>query len=58
MSLNKKGYFGDFGGSFVPETLISALNNLETVYRESQKSDEFNKKLEYFLKKFAGRETP
>lgn len=55
---DKKGYFGDFGGRYVPETLINALERLETVYRQSQKSGRFKKKLDYYLKEFAGRETP
>lgn len=55
---DKRGYFGDFGGRYVPETLIGALENLEIVYRQAQKSSQFNKKLNYYLKEFAGRETP
>ncbi len=55
---DKKGYFGDFGGRYVPETLMNALKNLETAYRQSKKSPQFKKKLDYFLKNYAGRETP
>ncbi|MCK4994196.1 MAG: tryptophan synthase subunit beta [Candidatus Omnitrophica bacterium] len=55
---DKNGYFGNFGGRYVPETLMSALKSLEAVYSESQKSARFNKTLNYYLKEFAGRVTP
>ncbi len=55
---DKKGYFGDFGGKYVPETLINALESLETAYRRYKNSVQFNKKLNYYLKQYAGRETP
>ena len=55
---DKKGYFGDFGGKYVAETLINALKSLETAYRQSQKSAQFKRELDYYLKNYAGRETP
>lgn len=55
---DNKGYFGGFGGCYVPETLIGALKELESVYKKSQKSIQFKKQLDYYLKEFAGRETP
>ncbi len=55
---NKKGYFGDFGGKYVPETLIGALKELETVYTNAKKSIEFKRELNYYLREFAGRATP
>ena len=35
------GRFGDFGGKFVPETLMSALTELETAYKDAKESREF-----------------
>jgi tryptophan synthase beta chain len=55
---DKRGYFGDFGGRFVPETLVSALEELDTLYRRVYPSKRFREKLAYYLKDFAGRPTP
>ncbi|MDP8233234.1 MAG: tryptophan synthase subunit beta [Candidatus Saelkia tenebricola] len=55
---DKKGYFLNFGGKFVPETLIVAINELETSYAYFKKSKEFRNKLNYYLKEYAGRPTP
>jgi tryptophan synthase beta chain len=53
-----KGYFGDFGGSYVPETLMAALDELKKAYFKIAKSASFKKKLAYYLKTYAGRPTP
>jgi tryptophan synthase beta chain len=53
-----KGKFGKYGGKFVPETLIPALNELEGAYAKFRTDAECMKKLEYYLKEFAGRPTP
>ncbi|MCP4649906.1 MAG: tryptophan synthase subunit beta [PVC group bacterium] len=55
---DQKGYFGQFGGKFVPETLIAALNELETAYNHSKRDPKFKKQLQFYLKEFAGRPTP
>ncbi|MGC8886209.1 MAG: tryptophan synthase subunit beta [Verrucomicrobiia bacterium] len=55
---DKKGYFGDFGGCFVPETLMHPLKELEKEYLKSQNDPEFQKELDYYLKEFCGRPTP
>jgi tryptophan synthase beta chain len=55
---DKKGYFADFGGKFVPETLIYALEELENAYRKIGKGEEFKKELNYLLTHYAGRPTP
>lgn len=55
---NKKGYFGKFGGKFVPETLMSALKELEKNYFMTKKDKLFKKQLKYYLKEYAGRPTP
>ena len=46
---NKKGYFGEFGGRFVPETLMSALEELEKAYSSAKKDKGFQKELKYYL---------
>jgi len=55
---NKKGYFGEFGGRFVPETLMYALEELEKAYFEAKKDKAFQQQLNYYLKEYAGRPTP
>ena len=55
---NKKGYFDGFGGRFVPETVISALEELTAEYGRARKDRKFNAKLSYYLKYYAGRPTP
>ncbi|RJO64684.1 MAG: tryptophan synthase subunit beta [Candidatus Omnitrophota bacterium] len=55
---DKKGYFGDFGGRFVPETLMAALNELEEAYVRAKGDSAFGKKLQYYLREYAGRPTP
>lgn len=52
-----KGKFGKFGGVFVPELLIPALEELESAYLKYKDDEEFNKELDYYLKEFAGRPT-
>lgn len=54
---NKKGYFGAFGGRFVPETLIYALDELEKEYSKVKRNPSFKKELDYYLKEYAGRPT-
>ncbi|MBF0215460.1 MAG: tryptophan synthase subunit beta [Candidatus Omnitrophica bacterium] len=55
---DKNGYFGDFGGRFVPETIMPALSELETAYRDICSSADFRKEFNYYLKDYAGRPTP
>jgi tryptophan synthase beta chain len=50
--------FGSYGGRFVPETLMSALEELEEAYIRIVPSESFRKEMEYYLKEYAGRETP
>lgn len=53
-----KGRFGRFGGQFVPETLMTSLEELELAYEEAKKDPSFQKELDYYLKQYVGRETP
>ena len=52
------GHFGTFGGMFVPETLLSALNELTEEYEKAKKDPEFQAELDDLLKNYCGRETP
>ncbi|TDA25737.1 MAG: tryptophan synthase subunit beta [Archaeoglobi archaeon] len=50
--------FGEFGGRYVPEILIPALEELERAYSELKDDEDFRKELDYYLKNYAGRPTP
>ncbi len=52
------GKYGKFGGRFVPETLVSALGELEKSYDEIRNDKNFQNKLNVYLSKYAGRPTP
>ncbi len=51
------GHFGKFGGKYVIETLMPALEQLERVYEEAKKDPQFHKDLQYYLKHYVGRPT-
>lgn len=55
---DERGYFGRFGGRFVPETLMPALEELATAYRMASREQEFKEELAYYLKNYVGRPTP
>ena len=55
---NKKGYFDIYGGKYVPETLMSALEELEKEYNKVKKDEKFQNRLNYYLRQYAGRPTP
>ena len=50
--------FGVFGGRYVPETLMPALEKLETAYEEIRGDEEFKKRLELFYRDYVGRPSP
>jgi tryptophan synthase beta chain len=52
------GHFGEYGGRFVPETLMSALLELEHEYEAARKDPSFRNELASLLQEFAGRPTP
>ena len=52
------GKYGKYGGRFVPETLMAAVNELEEAYLQAKKDSDFQKELEYYLSEYAGRPTP
>lgn len=53
-----KGKFNHFGGQFVPETLMPALEDLERAYTKLKDDPKFKRELDYYLREYAGRPTP
>ena len=51
----KKGRYGDYGGQYIPETLMNAVIELENAYEHYKNDPEFNRELEDLLKNYAGR---
>ena len=52
------GRFGEYGGQYVPETLMTPLIELEQAYEEAKQDPTFQQELDYYLKQYVGRETP
>ena len=50
-----KGRYGNYGGQYIPETLMNAVLELEEAYGKYSKDPEFNKELDDLLKNYAGR---
>jgi len=55
---DERGYFGQYGGKFVSETLMAAISELETEYRRLKNNPEFIAQIERDLKDYVGRESP
>ncbi|MGA1844792.1 MAG: tryptophan synthase subunit beta [bacterium] len=55
---DQTGHFGPYGGKYVPETLMPALEELEAAYLEAKQDREFQDELGYYLRNYAGRPTP
>jgi tryptophan synthase beta chain len=55
---NKDGRFGEYGGKFVSETLMPALDELEKEYKKIKKSKKFKNQISSLIKDFVGRPTP
>ena len=55
---NKDGFFGEYGGRFVPETLMTAVLELEQTYRTAIEDPEFQAEFEELLVQYVGRENP
>src|SRR5579872_3704179 len=53
-----RGHFGVYGGRFVPETLIPALDELTAEYARACEDPAFQRELAYYYRDFIGRETP
>ncbi|AXI68020.1 TPA: tryptophan synthase subunit beta [Streptococcus suis] len=56
--MTEKGYFGQFGGSFVPEQIQVLLDQLEETFEQYRNDPEFLAEYQAYLKDYAGRETP
>lgn len=56
--ISEKGYFGEFGGSFVPEPIQHLLDELEDVFNRYKDDPEFLNEYHCYLKDYSGRETP
>lgn len=55
---DSRGHFGNFGGQFVPETLMPALEELTLAYDEAKNEVAFQEELQYYLRDYVGRPTP
>jgi len=55
---DSRGHFGPYGGRYVPETLMSPLEDLEKAYQEARRDPEFQAELSDLLANYAGRPTP
>lgn len=55
---DKKGHFGQFGGRYVPETVMAALSELEEAYQHLSEDGQFLAELDAYLKNYVGRPTP
>ncbi|PMQ01450.1 MAG: tryptophan synthase subunit beta [Dictyoglomus sp. NZ13-RE01] len=59
MSLpDERGYFGEFGGRFIPETLMEPILQLESAYKKIEKDEKFWSEYRKYLKEYVGRPTP
>lgn len=56
--MTKKGRYGKFGGQFVPETLMTALQQLDEAYEAAKRDPAFQETLNGYLKDYVGRENP
>ena len=56
--MTTKGYFGQFGGSFVPEPIQDLLDELEVTFDKYKDDPEFLAEFRHYLKDYSGRETP
>ena len=57
-NVNEKGYYGDFGGAYIPEMLYPNVEELRQNYLEITSKDEFKKEFDQLLKDYVGRPTP
>ena len=52
------GFFGNYGGQYVPETLMPAIQELKQAYQDAKNDPQFQIELDDYLKDYVGRETP
>ena len=53
-----EGFFGEFGGRYVPEELNAVLADLRKAYEKYKQDPEFQEEFEYYLKEYVGRPVP
>lgn len=58
MNKNDKRYFGEFGGQFVPESLMNTLKELDHSYEDAIHDEAFLKQYDYYMRQYVGRENP
>ena len=58
MKNTQKGYFGEFGGSYVPPELQTVMDQLEETFETYKNDPEFNRELDYYLRQYVGRPNP
>ncbi len=58
MNIDNNGFYGDFGGAFIPEMLYHNVNELKENYLQIIESESFKKEFKYLLKEYVGRPTP
>ena len=58
MLVDERGYYGQFGGAFIPEMLYPNVEELRTTYRSIMENESFKKEFDLLLKTFVGRPTP
>ncbi|PNZ67279.1 tryptophan synthase subunit beta [Staphylococcus croceilyticus] len=56
--VDELGFFGEYGGQYVPETLMPAIIELKSEYAKAKQDPHFQKEIDYYLKEYVGRETP
>ena len=56
--VNEKGFYGNFGGAFIPEMLYPNVEELRKNYLKITAEPSFQKEFEYLLKDYVGRPTP
>lgn len=56
--MNKKAYYGEFGGQFVSESLMNTLKELDDTFEKAIRDESFMKEYHYYLEQYVGRETP
>src|SRR5262245_52809521 len=55
---DRRGYYGEYGGRFVPETLVAPVADLEAAYLEARGDEAFRQELAALLRDYVGRPTP
>ena len=55
---NERGYYGDYGGKFVPETLVAPVEELQQAYLDARRDEQFLREFDRLLAHYVGRPTP